>query len=133
MIADGGIRRDATLSLAALRLLSAGSDEKQTLALRRYILGIGLTAFTCNATGQLRQGCLLVLDPEKGRTSEEVYPSGERKPLTVTHEAALKYATKAAKAFGVGTSLTVPFDKALASADVSPDAKAKPKAKAAKK
>ncbi len=38
VIAKGEIRRDVTFSLAALRLLSAG-NEKQSLALRRYILG----------------------------------------------------------------------------------------------
>jgi CRISPR-associated protein Csb1 len=35
VIAKGGVRRDVTFSLAALRLLSAGDDTKQTLALRR--------------------------------------------------------------------------------------------------
>ncbi len=69
VIADGGIRRDATLGLAALRLLFAGKDEKKTLALRRYILGLALTAFTHNPSGYLRQGCLLVLDPEQARAS----------------------------------------------------------------
>ncbi len=129
VIADGGIRRDATLGLAALRLLSAGKDEKKTLALRRYILGLALTAVTHNPSNYLRQGCLLVLDPDQPREFMEVYPSGERKPAAITHEAALKYATEAAKAFGVGESKTVPFDKDRAVKDVKGegDTKTKPK------
>ncbi|MBI4605510.1 MAG: type I-U CRISPR-associated protein Cas7, partial [Planctomycetes bacterium] len=44
VIATGGIRRDATLGLAALRQLHAGKDQAKTLTLRRYILGLALTA-----------------------------------------------------------------------------------------
>src|SRR5439155_26701640 len=110
VIADGGVRRDATLGLAALRMLHAGKDEAKTLLLRRYILGLALVAFTHNPSGYLRQGCLLVLDPSKPREFVEVHPTGERKPATISHEAALKYATDAAKAFGVGESKTVEFD-----------------------
>jgi CRISPR-associated protein Csb1 len=120
VIATGGVRRDATLGLAALRLLFAGKDEKKTLALRRYILGLALTAFTHNPSGYLRQGCLLVLDPSKAKEREfvEVHPIGERKPATITHEAALKYATDTAKAFGIAESKTVEFDKERAKRDV---------------
>ncbi len=118
VIADGGIRRDATLGLAALRLLFAGKDAAKTLTLRRYILGLALTAFTHNPSGYLRQGCLLVLDPDKPREFVEVLPTGERKPVTITHDDALKYATEAAKAFGVGPSKTVPFDTERAKRDV---------------
>lgn len=120
VIATGGVRRDATLGLAALRLLTAGNDAQKTLALRRYILGLALVAFTHNPSGYLRQGCLLVLDPSKAKDREfvEVYPTGERKPATITHESALKYATAAMDAFGVGPSKTLPFDKERAMRDV---------------
>jgi CRISPR-associated protein Csb1 len=130
VIATGGIRRDATLGLAALRLLSAGSVEK-TLALRRYILGLALTAFTHNPSGYLRQGCLLVLDPDKAKDCEfvEVHPTGERKPATITHPAALKFATAAAEAFGVGESKTVEFDKERAKKDVKGEGDTKTKKK----
>ena len=77
------------------------STTKKTLTLRRYILGLALTAFTHNPSGYLRQGCLLVLDPKKPREFAEVYPDGKRNPATVTHESALQYATEAARAFGV--------------------------------
>jgi hypothetical protein len=120
VIATGGIRRDATLGLAALRQLSVGDDKEKTLALRRYVLGLALTAFTYNPSGYLRQGCLLVLDPSKAKEREfvEVHPTGERKPAAITHDAALKFATEAANAFGVGPSRTVEFDKERAKRDV---------------
>ncbi|MGP0067683.1 MAG: type I-U CRISPR-associated RAMP protein Csb1/Cas7u [Isosphaeraceae bacterium] len=135
VVAEGGIRRDATLGLAALRLLFAGKDEKKTLALRRYILGIALTAFTRNPSGYLRQGCLLVLDPnpKEAREFVEVLPTGERKPAKFTHDEALAYAIAAAKAFGVGEDKTVEFDKDRAKKDVMGEGETKTKGKKAKK
>lgn len=135
VIATGGIRRDATLGLAALRLLTAGSDEKKTLDLRRYVLGLALTAFTYNPSGYLRQGCLLVLDPDRSKEREfvEVFPTGERKPAAITHETALKFATEAAKTFGVGQSKTVEFDKERAMKDVRGEGDTKTKKKKDKK
>src|SRR5262249_38153077 len=119
VIATSGIRRDATLGLAALRLLSAGKDEEKTLTLRRYTLGLALSAFTRNPSGYLRQGCLLVLDPDKPRDSVEVLPTGERKPVAVTHEDAVAYATATAEAFGAGESRTVDFDPERAHAHLT--------------
>ncbi len=133
VIAHGGVRRDATLGLAALRLLFAGKDEKKTLALRRYILGLALTAFTYNPSRYLRQGCLLVLDPEQPSEFVEVHSTGERKPVRLTHEEAHTYAIAAAKAFGVGESKTVRFDKERAKKDVTGESETKPKAKKGKK
>lgn len=118
VIAKGGIRRDVTLALAALNLISAGEDEAATRDLRRYILGLALAAFTRLPAGYLRQGTILVSDPNKPRTAEEVYPTGERKPCTVTHEAALEYAKEAAKAFVVGDNREVPFDAERAKKDL---------------
>ncbi len=129
VIATGGVRRDASLGLAALRLLFAGKDEQKTLALRRYILGLALTAFTNNPTGYLRQGCFLVLDPGKPREFVEVYPNGDRKPATVTHEAALSFARAAAKQFGVGENRSAEFDKERAKRDVAGDGEGKKKRK----
>ncbi len=118
VIATGGIRRDAILSLNALRLLKAGSDTAKTCALQRYILGLALTAFTYSPIGYLRQGCNLILDPDKPRVFEEVYHDGQRKPLTLTHEEALIYARSAAQAFGVGQDCNIQFDADLAKRDV---------------
>ncbi|MDZ7617842.1 MAG: type I-U CRISPR-associated RAMP protein Csb1/Cas7u, partial [Patescibacteria group bacterium] len=133
VIAAGGIRRDATLGLAALRLLRAGTDEETTLKLRRYVLGLALVAFTHNPSGYLRQGCLLVLDPDGASEFVEVYPNGERKPAGITHDMALEFATAAAEAFGVGPGKTVEFDKDRARKDVQGEGKTKTKGKKGKK
>ena len=133
IIATGGVRRDATLGLAALRLLFVGKDEKKTLALRRYVLGLALVAFTQNSGGYLRQGCLLSRDPEKAPEFVEVHADGERKPLKLTQDDALKYALVAAKAFGVGDGQTVEFDKERAKKDVKGEGDTKTKKKKDKK
>jgi CRISPR-associated protein Csb1 len=134
VIANGGIRRDATLALAALRLLNAG-DEKRTLTLRRYILGLALTAFTYQPANYLRQGCLLVLDPspKTPHRLDEVFPSGESKVFKVTHANALEYATIAAAEFVIGEGKTVAFDVERAKKDVQGEGDTKTKAKKAKK
>lgn len=119
--ATGGIRRDSALHLAALRLLAAGKDEAKTLKLRRYILGLALTAFTYSPSGYLRQGCNLVLDPGKPRDFVEVYGDGRRLPANVTHAEALEYARASASDFGVGENRSVEFDKERAKRDVSGD------------
>ncbi len=128
VIAKGDIRRDATLALAALRLLHAGSDASATLSLRRYILGLALVAFTRLPSGYLRQGTILVLDPDKPREFVEVLPTGKRITATITHEQALAYAQATAQAFGVGADRTEAFDRERAAADLKPK-----KDKAAKK
>jgi CRISPR-associated protein Csb1 len=129
VIANGGIQRHASLHLAALRLLATGEDEKKTLVLRRYILGLALTAFTYPPSGYLRQGCNLVLDADKAREFFEVYSDGQRKDATLTHEDAFAYAKAAAKEFGIDPDRKidptvlpdreVPFDTARAKKDVS--------------
>jgi CRISPR-associated protein Csb1 len=120
VIATGGIRRDASLHLAALRLLAVdeGKQLQDKLPLMRYILGLALTAFTYSSSGYLRQGCNLVLDPDKHREFSEVYGDGHRIPATVTHDEALEYAQAAASEFVIGDNRTVPFDKEKAKADI---------------
>ncbi len=133
VIATGGIQRNATLHLAALRLLTAGGDTAKTLTLRRYILGLALTAFTHSPSGYLRQGCNLVLDPDpkKKREFKTVYGDGRREDATVTHSEALTYAKAAAKAFGIDPDRKIDykadpdrevlFDVELAKKDVGGD------------
>ena len=133
VIADGGVRRDATFSLAALRLLAVGSDSAKTLALRRYILGLSLVAFTSNAATYLRQGCNLV-PSEKPREFKLVHSDGTREPQTLKPADVLKYATAAAKAFGVGEGREVKFDPKLAQMDIKGEGDTKQtRKKAAKK
>lgn len=129
VIATGGIRRDATLSLAGLRLLRVREGTppepnlERTLALQRYILGLALVALTAPAGGQLRQGCLLVRNPtpQAGYRFVLVFPDGRDEPCTLTHEHALKYAQSTAQAFGVGASREVAFDPQLAEQDLMRD------------
>ena len=133
VIADGGVRRDATFSLAALRLLAVGSDSAKTLALRRYILGLSLVAFTSNAATYLRQGCNLV-PSEKPREFKLVHSDGTREPQSLKPADVLKYATAAAKAFGVGEGREVTFDPKLAQMDIKGEGDTKQtRKKAAKK
>lgn len=117
VIAHRGVRRDATLALAAVRLLKA-SDSKRTQQLQRYILGLALVAFTAPSPAYIRQGCILVMNPDKPRVFDLVNSDGTREALTLTHQEAIDFAAAAAKAFGVGESRTVPFDKKLAKADL---------------
>ncbi len=136
VIADGGIRRDATLSLAALRLLRAGSDRGKTEALRRYIFGLSLVALTAPSPTYLRQGCNLVPDVDKAREFILIHGDGRREQAGVDADSALAYAKEAANAFGIGEDQTVPFDKELARKDVTGEGDAemskKAKAKAVK-
>lgn len=118
VIAKGGILRDASLSLSALQLLKAGTDENKTLTLRRYIFGLALVALTANNASYLRQGCQLVIDPEKEAQFEAVYRDGRRAPSDMTHHSALEYAKAAAEAFGVGENMTVVFEAKKAKEDV---------------
>lgn len=113
------IRRDASLHVAALRLLTAGEDKQKALPLLRYILGLALTAFTYPPSGYLRQGCNLVVDPDRPREFSEVYGDGRRVSATVTSEEALNYAKAAASKFGIGSDREVQFDKERAKADIS--------------
>jgi len=132
VIADGGIRRDAVLALSALRLLNADTPEN-TDKLRRYILGLALVAFTKLPLAYYRQGTILTLDPDKPREFKAVGNDGMRVDAAITHEAALTFATSAAKDFVPGISRTVSFDIERAKADLKDpkDKKAKGKRGAA--
>jgi CRISPR-associated protein Csb1 len=128
VIAIGGVRRDATLHLAALRLLSAENDEK-TQTLRRYILGLTLTAFTFPPSGYLRQGCNLVLDSDHLPEFKLVFNNGQRDNAAIKHEDAVEYAKAAAKDFGIdpdrmidfknGVDREIEFSQELAKKDLS--------------
>jgi CRISPR-associated protein Csb1 len=136
VIARGGIRRDVTFSLAALRLLSAEGaaeelkeddkkkqelHEKTTLKLRRYVLGLTLVALTAPPQTYLRQGCNLVPDVDHPKTITLVKADGTHSELRITHDHALAYAKTTARAFGVGNSPTEPvkFDPDLAKRDIA--------------
>lgn len=114
VIADGGIRRDATLALSALKLLK-GTTPDATLKLRRYILGLALVAFTRLPRGYYRQGTILVGATDHNgeplpTTLEEVAISGKRTPATIDPADALAYAKAATVDFGVVQPAEFQFD-----------------------
>lgn len=111
VLVRGGIRRDALLSLVALRDLRA-KEASRTLPLRRYVLGLGLVALTAPQRAHLRQGCLLVQEASKPPSSMLVFADGKDEPFSIDHEEALRYATDMAAQFGVGPSVSATFDSA---------------------
>ena len=128
IIADGGIRRDATLHLAALRLLLTKDTETQVL--QRYILGLSLIAFTAKPSHYLRAGCNLVINPDQKREMKIVHSDGRREDLTLSHQDALTYAKMVAIEFKIAENRTIHFDKELAEADLKEtDEKKKKKTK----
>src|SRR5579885_2733832 len=108
VLVHGEIRREAILSLVALR--AVGPKGPSGDALRRYLLGLALVAMMHEREHNLRQGCLLVQDPEKKPLWELVTHDGARTPLSPDGKAALAFAEEAARAFGVGESRPVEFD-----------------------
>ena len=116
--ARGGIRRDASLNLCTLRDI-VSTDEEQTLALQRYILGLSLVALTYfdGKALNLRQGCQLVAIPEKSMTRTFVNADGSETPFEVDRDSALVYAEAAAKEFVIGEDRDdARFDPKLAKA-----------------
>lgn len=139
VLVHGDIHREATLNLVALRTLGVPDgngqlDEPKTKKLRRYILGLSLVALTKPMSHNLRQGCLLVGIENKPVDWKLVYPSGKRDPFTLSHDAALNYAKKAAKEFGVKQEpIKGKFDPKLVKAAADDKSKQKEAKKASKK
>ena len=122
----GVIRRDFTLNLAVLRLLS-GKDDDESKKLRRYILGLSLLAFTATPEPTLRQGCQL-LPKEKGLTWKRYFANGDEKEWElVSAEDIGEFASAAAKDFGVEQSIDQPlkFDKNYLKKSIDGEAKKK--------
>lgn len=113
VVARDRIERTVTINLIALRRLK-GEDPA---ALRRYVLGLSLVAAAEPVEAFLRAGCMVTPDPDTPASWELVARDGTRTTIDLTPAAALDYATKAAKAFGVGESRRVTFDKKLAEGD----------------
>lgn len=95
---NGEIVRDASLNLVSLRCLRGGTLEG-TRTLQRYILGLCLVAMAVEPDLNLRQGCLLTLDPEKPTSAELVKRNGKRTDCTLDSKGAADFAQIAAKEF----------------------------------
>ena len=121
IIAKGGIERQVTVNLVALRRLE-GEDAKVTEALRHYVLGLSLVAATAPLDLFLRQGCLLVPKPDETEPDETakwflVDRVGKRIKVDLNEQDAYSYAKTAATIFGIGTSHNLSFSKTLAQED----------------
>lgn len=103
------IIRESVLSLSALRRLNAGTDDEK-LALRRYIFGLSLIAFTAPQDGFLRMGCELTGHPDHPAMWETVYSDGKREPFVIAQKDVREYVDAAAKQFGVGECQHKAFD-----------------------
>jgi len=108
IIAHGGVRRDATVNLVALRRL----DGDNAPGLRRYILGLTLVAATWPQDGYLRQGCQLVA--AEPATWQAVYRDGRREDIELSHDDALTFARQAMQEFGKGEDMQAEFESGLA-------------------
>jgi CRISPR-associated protein Csb1 len=117
VIVRGEIRREAILSVVGLRAIGPKGIAGESL--RRYILGLALVALTYDRPHDLRQGCLLVSDPDKPAVWELVSHDGGRIPLSVDADAVLTFAQEAAGAFGVGNGDEFKFlDREQARAEI---------------
>ncbi len=114
IVARGGIFRDVTVNLIALRQIGGEQGE----LLRRYVLGLALVAAVEEQDGFLRQGCLLTLDPASPGEWQSVERSGRRSTIALEPATVRSYAGAAASAFGVGKDRCVKFSKERARADV---------------
>jgi CRISPR-associated protein Csb1 len=114
IVVHGDIIRDVTVNLVALRRLGGQGSG----VLRRYALGLALVAASEPQEAFLRQGCMIVPDPDKGAQWVCVGRLGQREALSLTAEAALRFATEAARAFEPGSDRSEPFDAKLAKADL---------------
>lgn len=95
------IRREATLNLSALRALDGPLGGEITLRLRRYLLGLALVSFTARIDLYLREGCQLVLDPDRPAEATVVNHDGTRIGFEIDHSKAVDFATAVAAEFGV--------------------------------
>lgn len=126
LIEGGSIMRTITIHLAAVHRLGAGTDEDRGTRLRRYILGLAVTAATGPLAMFLRQGCSLV-PPKEGAAHRWVAVNfdGSETEFDVPHTAARAYTETARDRFfpnGVKAE-TWNATKALAQAEVKKRAK----------
>ena len=114
VLVHGGIRRDVTINLIALRRLHGEKGP----ALRSYVLGLTLSAVT-RAVGRFPapglsahagSGCAGDLGCRGGAMAQ-------REQLVLDEGNALAFAQQAAAEFGVSPDRTVTFDKSLAKSD----------------
>jgi CRISPR-associated protein Csb1 len=97
MLVKGRVEREVTVNLVALRGLRGASD-KETDAIRKYLLGLSLMAATADIELFLREGCLLRY-AENSDVWWQVPRRGEPTQMNLSGDAIKKYAKTAAKHF----------------------------------
>lgn len=97
VLAKGGIERDVTINLVALRGIR-GKDATETLEVQKYLLGLGLLAATADLELFLREGCLLryAADDTWTKVPRRGEPTGVSLPK---HDQLVAYAMAAAEPF----------------------------------
>jgi CRISPR-associated protein Csb1 len=93
---SGKIVRTMTIALVGIASLGTSSTSR-SVALRRYILGLALTAATAPIALNLRQGCLLVRAEEVAWRA--VHHNGTEEPVVIDHERVFEYPQAAAQTF----------------------------------
>lgn len=131
----GQITRRTQINLVRLRALAVTKrvdqdrldiDDEETLALRRYVLGLALVAARIQREEyDLRVGCLL--RTVRSEASLVRNGSNPEEDFNWDRGFVLKYAEKAAEAFVVGENRESTFDKALASKALARAEKSKAK------
>jgi len=123
VVVRGSIYRDVTVNLVALRQLGSPNSGME---LRRYVLGLALVAATEPQEAFLRQGCLITPEPGAGGTWTLIQRNGLREAVVLDADVALRFARRAAAAYGVGQDRKVAFSRDRAKADLpKKDLKAK--------
>lgn len=97
VLAKGGIERDVTINLVALRGIR-GKDAAETTEVQKYLLGLALLAATADLELFLREGCLLryANDDAWTKVPRRGDPIGVNLP---EHKQLVAYATAAAEPF----------------------------------
>ena len=121
VLVHGEIERRVTINLLALRRLE-GTDGP---ALRRYILALTLVAASAELDGDLRQGCLLVPDPERSMSWQLVSRDGKRSAVGLDHSKLVALAREAKQAFGTEEDRHAQLHKELISKDIAKENKSK--------
>ena len=94
---NGRIEREVTVNLVALRGLR-GTDDNETQAIRKYLLGLSLMAATADIELYLREGCLLRY-AEKGDEWYKVPRRGEPAKIALSAGQSKTYAGSQARHF----------------------------------
>jgi CRISPR-associated protein Csb1 len=117
VVARGPIERRITVNLIALRRLRGSAEN--SVAMRRYILGLALVGATEPLDGFLRQGCLLTPHPDVPAYWDIVARTGERDRVQLDQQTAVDYARAAKAAFKPDSDEIYQFRKDLAHKDLA--------------